>query len=84
MVELLVLEVVLGDLGPKRGERAGVGEQQPSSSFSSVDLPQPLAPSSATFSPRSHGERHVVERREAFEVRIADVLVARTCSTLLA
>ena len=28
------------------------GNSRPSSTFSSVDLPQPFAPSSATFSPR--------------------------------
>ena len=50
--ELLVLEVVLGDLAaPNARYVPGVGKTSPSSTFSSVDLPQPFAPSSATFSP---------------------------------
>ena len=52
--ELLVLEVLLGDVARRtRGSVPASGKSSPSSTFSSVDFPQPLAPSSATFSPRA-------------------------------
>ena len=51
--ELLVFEVVLGDVVRRtRGSEPVSGNTSPSSTFSSVDLPQPFAPRSATFSPR--------------------------------
>ena len=48
--ELLVLEVVLGDRRRRtRGSVPASGKSRPSSTLSSVDFPQPLAPSSATL-----------------------------------
>ena len=56
--ELLVLQGVLGDrLRRRRGRCRTSGKTSPSRTLSSVDLPQPLAPSSATFSPRCTSRR---------------------------
>ena len=73
--ELLVLEAILGHLASEaRGTSPVSGKSSPSRSLSSVDFPQPFAPSSASFSPALDRERHAVERDEAVEVAVAHVV----------
>ena len=78
---LLVLEGVLGDLVPERLERARRrGTRSPSSTLSNVDFPHAVRPEQRDPSRPADRERHVVERREPAEVRVADAVDARARS----
>ena len=59
------VEVELAELDAADADRSAVGRTRPSSTLSSVDLPQPLGPTSAEHLARLDRERDVVERRLA-------------------
>ena len=57
---------------PKARSSPSVGKTRPSSILSSVDLPEPLAPTTATCWPDSTVRSIPDERRPAGAVRVAD------------
>jgi hypothetical protein len=54
-----------GDLLPLEADRAAARAAPCRRQFSSVDLPAPLAPISATISPASIGQAHAAQRLDA-------------------
>ena len=59
---------------PKARTSPPVGVASPASTLSSVDLPDPLAPSNATRSPGLDAQGHVAQRGDAVGVAEADLV----------